>query len=334
MKAFASFLVVLALAAPLSSCAPAFDTPPDLQPLLQAYNNPSAVVGSDIMAAVADEIADAAEGIQDSEFFEEILNVIIEVQEELEASTVATCKGGANDKLSCEVAEDCPDGTCVTDLVLDATCEGGANEGGACASDTDCPGGECGGGVVIPTPNGQINVNYICPGWDEGQFDPDYAADPDPENGKIVLTMTLSSEGIGRVVWGTADNCRYLLPSEQQNFQSSYDGGVALDLGDPVAIGEDIRQLLVTFLVEGTIGFDGRDFRINQSFRIKLADETGLVILVDLAETPLEETFNYIFQGTSQCLRDATAPPESICSFGCDLEDSLCFNESGTLFSW
>ena len=321
MKAFASFLVVLALAAPLSSCAPTFDTPPDLQPLLQAYEQPTAVVTSEIMAKVADEIAKAAEEIQNSEIFEEILQVIIDVQQELDAATVKTCSGDGSD---CSADADCPDGTtCVStgDIVVGQTCDAGTNKGNDCVDDTDCPGGECGGGVVVPTPNGQIQVNYICPGWDVRQFDPDYEAEPDAANGRINLTMTLDSGGIGRVVWGTADNCLYLVPTDGENFQASYDGGVALDLGDPVSPGEDITKLIVTFLMEGDIGFDGGTYRINQSFRVVLALESALEILVDVGEPALAETFNYFFffEGLGQGIRDATGV------FGCSLEESQCF---------
>jgi hypothetical protein len=339
MKAFASFLVVLALAAPLSSCAPSFDTPPDLQPLLQAYENPTAVVGEQIMSEVADEIAKAAEEIQDSEIFEEILDVIIEVQQELEAATVKVCDGGTNDGSDCTADTDCEDGgACVStgDVALGQICDGGTNDGGDCTAGTDCPGGTCGGGVVIPTPTGEIRVNYICPGWDERQFDPEYEAEPDPANGTITLTMTLDSGGIGRVVWGTADNCLYLVPGEGENFQASYDGGVALDLGDPVSPSEDITKLIVTFLMEGDIGFDGDPYRINQSFRVRLENAAFLVILVDIGDPALSKTFNYIFAVTAaQCVRDANAPPNSPCTFGCSLEDSRCFDKDGnTLFSW
>jgi hypothetical protein len=404
MKAFTSFLAVLTLAAPLSSCAPSFDTPPDLQPLLQAYANPTAEVGSQIMSEVADEIAKAAEEIQNSEIFEEILQVIIDVQQELDAATVKTCSGGTSqgsdcdadtdcrpgvcdggtdEGSDCDADTDCPGGgtcahpgvcdggtsegsvcaadtdcpgggtcgfgTCVStgDVVLGQTCEDGANKGNECVDDTDCPDGTCGGGVVVPTPNGQINVNYICPGWDERQFDPDWLktcdgganddsactgvedcpggtcveAAPPRENGTIKLTMTLDSAGIGRVVWGTADNCLYLVPTDGENFQASYDGGVALDLGDPVSPSEDITKLIVTFLMEGDIGFDGDTYRINQSFRVVLALESALEILVDVGEPALAETFNYFFffEGLIQGIHDATGV------FGCSLEESQCF---------
>ncbi len=288
------------------SCA-SLDIPPapDLQPVLNAYKNPSAVVDGEIMAAVADEIAEAAKEIEDSEIFEEILDVIIEVQQELEQST--------NEN---------------GDLVLDATC----NDGSACADDADCSDGTCGGGVTFPSPNGAVQVSFICDGWDERQFDPDYEADP--ANGKIDLWMTLDSGGIGRVVWGTADNCLYLVPIESGNCEAagcseaSYDGGVAVDLGDPVPLDEDITELLVTFVLEGTIGFVGSDFPIDQSFRVKLADTDGLEILVDIGEQPLAETFNYFFQGTKQGLRAANG------TFGCSLQDMECFDESGTVFFW
>jgi len=335
-----SMLTVLALAAYLGSCAPDIPQAPDLQPLLQAYANPTAVVDGEIMAAVADEIEQAAEEIEDSEIFEEILDVIKEVQQELDDATAVTCSGGTNDGLECVADEDCPGGTCVADLVLGATCSGGTNDGGECAADGDCPDGTCSGGVTFTSPNGGIQVNYICPGWDERQFDDGYDATPDPANGSIDLWMTLDSGGIGRVVWGTADKCLYLVPIEGDNCEASgcseasYDGGIALDLGDTVPPGEDIEQLPVTFVIEGNIGFDGGDFRINQSFRVVLADESGLVLLVDisdpeLSQPPLSQTFNYIFQGDAQAIRDRTG------LFGCSLEEMVCFDQDGEpLFDW
>jgi len=332
-------LTVLALAVPLGSCGQGIDAPPapDLQPLLQAYANPTAVVDGAVMAEWADEIAEAAEEIEDSEIFEQILDVVTEVQEELEASTAKTCNGGANNGSTCTDDAGCPDGTCVaTGLVFDATCSGGDNDGQACdvGDDTACPNGTCGGGVTIPSPTGSIQVNYICPGLDPSQFDEGYDAEPDSANGSIDLFMTLDSAGIGRVVWGTAAMCLYLVPNEGGDCQASgcseasYDGGIALDLGDTVSAGQDIDQLLVTFLIEGTIGFDGDEGRINQSFRVILADESFLEILVDLADPALSETFNYFFLGTQQGIRDANG------EFMCSLEESRCFDESGTLFSW
>ncbi len=331
-------LTLLALAANLGSCGQGIDAPPapDLQPVLQAYDRPTAVVGSEIMAAVADEIEEAATEVQNSEIFDEILDVIRQVQEELDSVTVKTCSAGANQGSACADDADCPEASCVfgDEIVLGATCSAGANDGSSCATNADCPDGTCSGGVTFPTPTGAIRVNYICPGFDPRQFEDGYDAEPDAANGSIDLWMTLDSGGIGRVVWGTAAKCLYLVPNERGTceapgcYESSYDGGVALDLGDDVLPGQDIDQLPVTFVIEGTIGFDGDDYRINQSFRVVLADEPGLEILVDLADSALSETFNYFFLGAQQGIRDATGV------FGCSLEESQCFDESGTLFSW
>lgn len=338
-----SMLSVLALAAHLGSCSPSLPTAPDLGPVLQAYENPTAAVDGAVLAEFADEIEQAAEGIEDSEIFEEILNLVIEVQQELEASTAKACSGGANDGNTCTDDAACPDGTCVTtgDLVLNATCSGGDNDGDACdvGDETACPNGTCGGGVTIPSPTGAFNVNYVCPGWDETQFDEGYDESPDSANGSIDLFITVDSGGIGRVVWGTAASCLYLVPNEDGNCEApgcdeaSYDGAVALDLG-PDWASEDVSELPVTLVLEGTIGFDGDDFRINQSFRVVLADESGLVILVDvsdpeLSQPPLSQTFNYIFAETSEGISAANG------EFICSLEQSRCFDENGTtLFSW
>ena len=305
--------IVLALAAHLGSCA-RLDVPPapDLQPVLQAYEHPTVNVGSEIMAAVADEIEEAAKEIQDSKIFAEILAVIERVQQDLEMNTDEN-----------------------GNLVLGGSCDGGANDGNSCTDDADCPEGTCTGAVTFPSPNGAIRIDYICPGWDERQFDAGYDAEPDPANGSIDLWMELDSGGIGRVVWGTAAKCLYLvLPSEQEICgasgcsEASFDGGVALDLGEDVPPDQNIDQLLVTFVIEGTIGFDGTEVRINQSFRVRLADTVGLEILVDVGEAPLTETFSYFFEGTGQGVRDETG------IIGCSLEERRCFDESGTLFSW
>lgn len=309
--------------------------------MLRAYDQPTAVVTAEIMSVVAEEIEDSAEAIQESEVFQEILNVIIDVQEELENATRRTCRGGAENGNTCTNDADCPGGTCGDpDLVLGGACVGGSNDDGDCASNDDCPdGGTCAGGVTLPTPSGAIQIEYTCPGWDERQFEEGDDAQPDPANGRIDLFMTLEQGGIGRVVWGEAVQCRYLIPIEGNDCEAagcsegSYDGGIALDLG-PDWVGEDVSEIPVTFVVEGNIGLDGDDFRINQSFRVVLAIESGLVLLVDLADPALSSTFNYIFAETFQCIRDATAP-DSPCSFGCSLEERRCFDRDGnTLFEW
>jgi hypothetical protein len=335
--------VVLAML--VGSCAPSIPTAPDLGPVLNAYENPTAEVGSEIMSVVADGIAEAAQEIEDSDVFQEILDVIIEVQMELDTAIAMTCEGGAMNGKTCTRDEDCPDGTCTgpSSLILGGVCEGGSNAGNDCATDADCPGGTCTGGVTLPTPTGAFQINYICPGWDPQQFDEGYDDSPDSDNGSIDLFMTLDSGGIGRVVWGTAARCLYLVPNEGDDCAAAgctealFDGGVALDLG-PDWVSEDISELPVTFVVEGNIGLDGDDFRINQSFRVTLAEESGLTILVDIGDPALSETFNYIFAETYQCIRDKNPPaPDSEtpeCSFGCSLEESRCFDESGTLFSW
>ncbi len=337
-----SMLSVLALAVCFGSCAPELPTAPNLQPVLTAYENPSVEVGREIMEEWAPYIEEAAKEIEDSDIFDELLNVIGDVQTELDNSIAMTCQGGADNGKTCTRDEDCRDGTCTgpTALVLGGVCDNDRDK--ECATDADCPGGTCTGGVTLPSPTGAFQINYICPGWDPQQFDEGYDDSPDSDNGSIDLFMTLDSGGIGRVVWGTAARCLYLVPNEGDDCdagctEASYDGGVALDLG-PDWVSEDISELPVTFVVEGNIGLDGDEFRINQSFRVTLAEESGLTILVDIGDPALSETFNYIFAETYQCIRDKNPPaPDSEtpeCSFGCSLQESRCFDESGTLFSW
>ena len=60
---------------------------PDVLPILQAYGDPDANVTGEIMASLADAIADSRDGFEDSDIYEEVLDVIVSIQEELDAST-------------------------------------------------------------------------------------------------------------------------------------------------------------------------------------------------------------------------------------------------------
>lgn len=320
---------VAALALLIGACVPTLPQAPDLEPVLSAYAMPSAFVDGEILGAVADEIAKAANDIEDSELFEQILDVIIDVEEELEAAISRTCTGGANSGNSCTDDRDCPDATCGdANLVLGAACSGGTNDGGDCSDDADCPGGGmCVGGVTLPSPTGAVGIDYICPGWDERQFDEGYDDSPDPTNGAIQLFIALDGGGIGQVAWGKAAECLYLVPNEGNDCRAagcsevSFNGDVALDLG-PDWLGKDLEEVPVTFVVEGNIGIDGDDARINQSFRVILAAETGLEILVDIGDPALTETFNYIFAADAQAIRAANG------LFGCSLEERRCFEQT------
>lgn len=60
---------------------------PDVLPILEAYGNPDADVTGEIMASRADGISDSRDGFEDSDIYEEVLDVIVSIQEELDAST-------------------------------------------------------------------------------------------------------------------------------------------------------------------------------------------------------------------------------------------------------
>jgi hypothetical protein len=295
----------------LGSCAPTLPSAPDIESRLDAYDNPTAVVGSEVMAAVADKIEELRDDIQDSEVFDEILAVIADVQKDLEESTVKACNGGAMDGSACDADADCPDGTCVSNLVLNGTCSGGDNPGSACADDADCPDGTCSDGVVFPDPNGALQAVFICEGWDESQ------TNLDPANGVITLWFTLGTGGIGPVVWGEADACKFPAVTETDRFEASYDGGLAVHLGDAVSTSQNLYELPITYFMAGTIGFEGAEILVE--------------VPDNLVQVPGNtEYFVYFFEvaALAQGIRDATG------TFGCSLENRNCSTESGTLFSW
>ena len=225
------------------------------------------------MTSVAEDIAAVRDDVVNSEFYLEILELIIEVQRELDEAT------GENG-----------------DFILE--------------------------GEGFPSPSGVVEVHYTCPGWDD---------DTDP--GTIELTMTLRGGDIEPVIWGLANECRFLVRVGSEDFQASYDGDIAVHLGDLVPPGQDLYQLAITFATIGTIGFGGNGFGIDQSFRVALSsDDAGRAVL-DRLEILVElndgGTFVYVFEeeSTTQGIRDATG------SFGCSLVERQCTGLSGT-FSW
>jgi hypothetical protein len=337
MKYLFFLLAAVSFSASLASCADTLPSPPDLEARLDAYDNPTGVVTSEVMAAVADKIEELRDDVQDSEVFDEILAVIADVQEELDEATVKTCDGGVNDGSACDDDVDCPDGTCVGNLILNGTCSGGANDGSGCAEDADCPDGTCGGGVVYPNPNGAVDAKFICEGWDESQ------TQQDPANGAITLFLTLDAGGIGPVVWGEADACKFPVVTETDRFEASYDGGIAVHLGDAVSTSQNLYELPITYFITGTIGFEGAELGVDVSFRVapsfdEMSGDVGLDRLEiqvkvpdNLVQVPGNtEYFVYFFDVATlaQGIRDATG------TFGCSLENRNCSTESGTLFSW
>jgi len=85
---YLSFVTTFAVVGLLSSCN-SLDLPPapNVQAQIDAFENPTAVVGKEIMVAVAGEIVELRDGIEDSDFYEEILQVIVDVQAEIDEAT-------------------------------------------------------------------------------------------------------------------------------------------------------------------------------------------------------------------------------------------------------
>ena len=272
-----SWVTAWAVVGLLSSCN-SLDLPPapNVQPVLDAFEKPTATVTGPIMEAVADEIAQIRDDIEDSDFYDEILKVIVDVQAEID----------------------------------DATDEDGNLD--------------IGGGVTFPTPNGGVSIEFICAGWDD--LSPTV---PDPaKNGTVNLTMRLAGGTIAPLIWGTIDDCRFPVEIGPLRSEDSYDGKLAVHLGEFVSPSQNLYELPITFISDGTIGIDGRDVRIKQSFRVTFkfddegnADLDGLAILVELDET---RSFVYFFEGDlTQGIRDASG------TFACNLEERQC-----TGFSW
>ncbi len=175
-------------------------------------------------------------------------------------------------------------------------------------------------GISFPSPNGLVQVNHDCQGWDPSVDD----ADPDV-TGAVELTMLLAGGRISPVVWGSAERCRFLETLAGRDIESSFDGEVAMHIGGaPVSTGAELRDLVLTFAVEGTLGAAGAELPIEESFRVLAAGRVEILIRVD--ET---RSFVYFFDldRSAQGVRDATG------TFACSLEERQCILPSGS-FSW
>jgi len=81
-------LVALLFLVAFGACVPSVEIPepPDMQPLLSAYAEPTAEVGSDLMAEWADPIVETQQAIEETSVPEQLLTLVEELQAELDAS--------------------------------------------------------------------------------------------------------------------------------------------------------------------------------------------------------------------------------------------------------
>jgi len=185
------------------------------------------------------------------------------------------------------------------------------------------------GNVVIPglgafpNPNAVVEINHTCGGWD-----PD--AEQDTESrGSLALTMVLDLGDIAPIVWGEAAECRFLTTPRGRDLRSSYDGQIAVHFGeDPIPTGEPLRDLLVTFVLGGTLGVQEREIDIERSFRLRGQGELEILWVLESGAS-----FVYLFDLDTlrQGIRDANCTGDEGCS--CSLEERRCDLPSGTI-SW
>ncbi|MEM7434699.1 MAG: hypothetical protein AAF436_06065 [Myxococcota bacterium] len=249
----------------MGACAPSLDIPPppDIQPVLDAFDSPTADVRAEIMGESDDQIARASENITESLLLRRILDIIESV------------RAGLDDAI---------------------------DDGDLSAN-----------GDEYSNPNGVVDIISICPGWDP------QAPEPDEANGKIDLTMLLVEGRISPEVWGTVEGCQFLVDDREWSF----DGVVTVHFGDVVDVETNLNQLVVTFVVEGTLRLGDQSFELAESARI--SGDGRLEILIQLAD---RRTFVYFFEPDEiiQGIRDITGV------FGCSLENRECDKGSDGFF--
>ena len=173
---------------------------------------------------------------------------------------------------------------------------------------------------ALPEPIGVIEIHHDCPGSEES------SADVNAESsGSVQLNMLLDLGQIVPVVWGEAAQCQFSARVNQSTRPYAYDGELAVHFGEePVSTGQSLRDLVITFVVSGTLRVEGRDLLIRRSFRLGGAQD--LEILWELDDGT---SFVYLFnrEPLAQGVRDANG------TFACSLEARQCNLPSGS-FSW
>jgi hypothetical protein len=108
-------LLLFVPAVTAGACAPELqlDPAPNIQDELVRFNNPNATVVASIMEAVAGDLSNTRDEVEDSSFVEEVVDLVIEVQDELYNEEGQLDLGGG-------LTFEAPDGG----VTVDYTCEG------------------------------------------------------------------------------------------------------------------------------------------------------------------------------------------------------------------
>lgn len=175
---------------------------------------------------------------------------------------------------------------------------------------------------TFPNPNAVVTIDHRCGGWDP-------STEQDPDRGSLSLTMVLDLGDISPVVWGEAAECRFLSKVRDTDLRSSYDGQIAVHFGEePVPTGEPLRDLLITFALEGALGVQDRTLPVERSFRLRGDRQLEILWVLESGAS-----FVYLFdlETLRQGIRDANCTGIEGCS--CSLEEQQCDLPSGTI-SW
>lgn len=182
------------------------------------------------------------------------------------------------------------------------------------------------GGVTFPTPNGAVDIDFICDGWDPTQLS------VDPADGAMRLTMTLAGGEIEPLVWGEVEDCKFLTEVGSEALEVSYNGDVGVYFGELFSPRQNLYELLTTFIIIGTLTIEGEDIPVEEAFEIEFAfDDFGNVALSRLEILVLlrdGSNFIYFFEtDAAQGIIDATG------TYECSLEEGRCAGPTGS-FSW
>lgn len=176
---------------------------------------------------------------------------------------------------------------------------------------------------AFPNPNAVLKIDRRCSGWNP-------AAEQDPASrGSLSLTMVLDRGDLAPVVWGEAASCRFLSALRDGSSPWSYDGEIAVQLGEePLAPGEPLRDLSITFVLGGTLAIADRDISIARSFQLSANGRLEILWVLEDGTT-----FIYLFDLDTlrQGIRDVNCTGTEGCS--CSLEEQQCDLPSGTI-SW
>ena len=213
-------------------------TPPDMSAIVEGYDAPTAVLDAETAVEAAEQIRNLVELIDRYGIQQFILGPVLDGIANYESEM--SDQGSSDDAPSLEAGA--------------AALPGGGSralaKGLARAEETD---------------DAYVIATRICDGWGPRPV-------PDPANGSIDFTFSISDDRIDPVAWGSFDDCQYRLGDSEVliGARAGAPGSFSLYVGDDTRF-RDVFDTPIIAAIDSWAGIDGTGERLRIDVRFDLA---------------------------------------------------------------